>query len=257
MRPRGLLLDLDGTLYEGAVPIAGAVAAVGRLRAAGIPVRFVTNTTRFPRTGLLAQLRALGFEVALEELITAPVAAASWLRAHGIRRVGLCVPAATVVDFADFEHDDVRPEAVVVGDLGREWTFDRLNSAFRWLMEGARLVAMQKNRYWKTPEGLALDVGAFVAALEYGAGVEATVVGKPSPAFFVAAAATMGLATHSVAAVGDDAVSDVAGGQSAGCFGVLVQTGKYRPGDESAGERPPDAVLPSVAALPALLGLSS
>ena len=73
-----------------------------------------------------------------------------------------------------------RPEAVDVGDLGRDWTFDRLNQAFRQLLNAARLVAIQKNRYWKSEAGWSLDAGPFVAALEFASGVEATVVGKPA-----------------------------------------------------------------------------
>ena len=75
---------------------------------------------------------------------TAPVAAAAWLRAQQIRTVAVYVAAATDVEFAAFQRDADRPEAVVVGDLGRDWTFDRLNQAFRQLLNGARLVAIQK-----------------------------------------------------------------------------------------------------------------
>jgi hypothetical protein len=72
-------------------------------------------------------------------------------------------------DFAELEDavDDV--DAVVVGDLGERFDYAVLNQAFRRLMDGAELVALQKNRYWRTQDGLSLDVGPFVAALEYAA----------------------------------------------------------------------------------------
>jgi ribonucleotide monophosphatase NagD (HAD superfamily) len=56
-----------------------------------------------------------------------------------------------------------------------------LNDAFRALIDGAELIALQHNRYWRRADGLVLDVGAYSAALEYGAGCEAVVVGKPAP----------------------------------------------------------------------------
>lgn len=251
---RGVLLDLDGTLYEDDRPIPGAVEAVRAVRGSGRAVRFVTNTSRRPRRDVLARLGAMGFEATREELITAPVAAARWLREAGLRRVALCLPAATHEDFEGLEPDLDQPDAVVVGDLGAEWTYDLLSRAFRWLMNGARLVAIHKNRYWRTGGGLALDAGPFVAALEFAAGVEATIVGKPSAAFFAAAAGSAGLRCEDVVMVGDDVRGDVAGAQDAGCLGALVRTGKFRPDDVHAHR--PDLVLDAVAALPTALGVN-
>jgi HAD superfamily hydrolase (TIGR01458 family) len=251
---RGLLLDLDGTLYEGDRAIAGAPEALARLRAAGFRLRLTTNTTRVSRRALHAHLTALGFDVDANELFTAPLAAAAWVRGQGLRRVALCVPAAAHEDFAEFVIDEERPEAVVVGDLGADWTYERLTRAFRWLLDDARLVAIQMNRYWRTPDGLALDAGPFVAALEYAADTAAVVVGKPAPEFFAAAIATLGLAASETVVTGDDIWTDVTGGQRAGCRTVLVRTGKYRAGDERRLERQPDLVIGSVAELPEALG---
>lgn len=253
-RPRALLIDLDGTLYEGDRAIAGAVETVARLRARGVPLRFVTNTTRLPRRGLVERLEAMGVTASADEILTAPRAAADWLESQGLHRVALYLAAAAHEEFARFEVTAERPEAVVVGDLGADWTFERLNHAFRALREGARLVAIQKNRYWSTAGNLTLDAGPFVAALEYAAATEATVVGKPSAAFFAAAARSLDLPPAAIAMVGDDVESDVGGAQEAGMIGVLVRTGKYRPGDETRAGARPDAVLDSVADLRAWLG---
>lgn len=255
IRPRGVLLDLDGTLWQEERPIPGVAEAVARLRGAGLGVRFCTNITRMPRRALVEQLGAAGIAASVDEVISAPAAAAAWLEAEGVRRVALCLPDVTHEDFMAFTIVDERPEAVVVGDLGAGWTFDRLNRAFRWVLEGARLVAVQKGRYWLTADGLTLDAGAFVAALEFATGVTATLTGKPSPTFFVAAARSLDLTPAGVLMVGDDAASDVAGAREAGCAAALVRTGKYRAGDETRIAVPPDLVLDSVADLPDALGI--
>lgn len=244
---RALLLDLDGTVYVGDALVPGAAGAVAWLRARGLAFRFTTNTTRLPRRALAERLGRLGLQVAPEEILTAPVAAAAWLTEQGIRRVALYLPAATFEEFAAFAHDDDHPEALVVGDLGAGWTYDALNRAFRWLLAGARLVAIQKNRYWRVGGELVLDAGPFVAALEYAANSSAVLVGKPAPAFFAAAVRSLGVPPAEVAVIGDDMETDVAGAHRAGCQGVLVRTGKYRPGDERRGERPPEAVIDSIA----------
>lgn len=252
-RPAGLLLDLDGTLYEGEAAVPGAAESVEALRAAGLALRFVTNTTRVPRRTLAEWLAGYGISADREEIFTAPLAAAAWLEEEGYRRVALCLPRHSFEEFAGFEIDEARPEAVVIGDLGDGWTFEVMNRAFRWLLDGAAFVALHRNRYWKTGAGLTLDAGAFVAALEYATGRTATLVGKPSPALFRAAARSMGLAPEAVAMVGDDLEGDVGGAQAAGSRGILVRTGKFQADTLGGSEVRPDLVIDSVAALPGLL----
>ena len=101
---------------------------------------------------------------------------------------------------------------------------------------------------------MALDAGPFVVALEYATGREATIVGKPSRAFFESAAESIRIDLGDVVVVGDDVDTDVAGAQAAGAAAVLVRAGKFREGDLSIGSPGPDLVLDSVASLPAALG---
>jgi HAD superfamily hydrolase (TIGR01458 family) len=228
MAANALLLDLDGTLYEGDAPLPGALAAISSLVERKVPRRYLTNTTRISRQTLVDRLRAMGFELTLDELFTTAIAASRWLGERGIQRIALYVPDATREDFSHFDLVDERPEAIVVGDLGEGWSFARLNSAFQHLLGGATLVALQKNRSWKTPQGTILDAGPYVAALEYAAHCEATVVGKPNPAFFHLAAASLGLPPEEMVVVGDDVETDIAGAHAAGMRGALVRTGKFR-----------------------------
>jgi HAD superfamily hydrolase (TIGR01458 family) len=246
----GLLVDLDGVLYVEDEPIPGAVDAVRDLRASGLRLRFVTNTTSRPRAAIVERLARLGFAAEPAEVLTPAALAVEHCRRRGHRRVALLVREAVKADLAGLEEVAEGPaDAVVVGDLGRGFTPDRLDAAFRQLVDGAELVALQRNRCWMTPDGLALDVGAYVAALEYGAACEATVVGKPAPAFFAAALADMGIAAARAAMVGDDVESDVGGAQAAGLAGILVRTGKYRAEAVRRAGVEPDLTLPSIAAI--------
>jgi HAD superfamily hydrolase (TIGR01458 family) len=247
MRIEGLVLDLDGTLYVGEEPVAGAREALEALEASGLALRYVTNTTRMPRRAVVERMRTLGFQVEEGEVFT-PAWVAS--RLIGGRSCLALVDASLHEDLGEARLTDDSPEVVLVGDLGEGFTYARLNTAFRCLMEGAELVALQKNRYWQDRGGLSLDAGPFVAALEYASGKSAAVVGKPEENFFRIALEDMGLEAHEVAVVGDDAEADVAGAKKAGLSGIQVRTGKWRPGDD-AGEA--DLVLDSVAELPRAL----
>lgn len=246
MEVSALLVDLDGTLYVGDEPIPGAVGAVERLKNSGVSLRFVTNTTRKPRREVHENLDGMGFHVREEEIITPAKTAASLI---GDRTCLPLVAESLLEDLSDIRVPEDSPEVVLVGDLGEGFSYERLNVAFRCLMDGAELFALQKNRFWRRSDGLALDAGPFVAALEYASGKRATVVGKPEESFFRFALEELGLEANEAAMVGDDPESDVAGAKRMGIKGIQVRTGKYQPGEESRA----DLTIHSFAELPEAL----
>jgi HAD superfamily hydrolase (TIGR01458 family) len=245
---RGFLIDLDGVLYNDNQPIPGAVEAIAHLREKGYPFRFATNTTMRCRASLRLKLTGFGFKVSEDEIFSAPVATARYLRGRGQPRVFLLLTEDAHRDFAGLEITDWRPDFVVVGDVGDEYNATLLNKAFRLILGGAELVALQKNRYWKTAEGLTLDAGPFVVALEYATGQQAKVIGKPSRDFFQLAVDDLGVPPAKVAMIGDDIEADVGGAQRAGLKGVLVRTGRFQEADLQSGIEP-DAVIDSIADL--------
>jgi len=240
MTIRGVLLDLGGVVYVGEAALPGALDALERLRASGLPVRCITNTTRQPQRLLLEKLSRLGVSVEPDELFMPALAARAYLRDRGLKPHLLVAPSLAE-DFAGLP--DSPKTAVVVGDAATGFTYESLNAAFRALEAGADFLALARNRSFQDEDGAhSLDAGPFVAALEYAAGRQALVLGKPSPPFFRAAVDSLGCNPGETAMVGDDVEADIGGAMAAGLRGVLVQTGKYRPGDEDRIDPPPDAV---------------
>jgi HAD superfamily hydrolase (TIGR01458 family) len=254
----GLLFDLDGVLYIGSRPVEGAAEAVARVRGAGLPVRFVTNTSTLSRGSLHGKLRGLGFDIAPEEILSAPEAVRLHLESLGRPRCALLLADDVLQDFAGLERADIEEaEIIVVGDIGDAWNCELLDRLFNRLMQGARLIAVHRNRFWQTETGLRMDLGGFVAALEYCTGRTAMAMGKPSADFFRVAVAALAVPPGRCAMVGDDIDSDIGGAQAAGLNGVLVRTGKYRAEYAAASAVRPDAVIDSVRELPGLLGCLS
>ena len=252
-----ILLDIDGVLHVSGEAIAGAGDAVRALRDDGHRLRFVTNNTTRTRDRLAAELRGLGVELDGAELATTPIAAANLLAG---RRVLALTMEAVRDDLATrVELVDDRAEVVLVGgadegdETGCVFSYENLNRAFTALESGASLVCLHRNRWWQTARGPLLDSGAFVAGLEYAAGLEAEVVGKPSRAYFEAALAELGAAPEDAVMVGDDVEADVAGAKAAGLRGILVRTGKFREDTLAAAEPQPDGVVASIAGVPAFL----
>jgi len=240
-----VVFDVDGVLRERDVPVHGAAETLARLTEAGIPYRLLTNTTSTSRARLAKDLVGAGFPVTREQVFCPPHAAGEYLRRHRLSAL-LLVQDSALEDFDGVARREEGADVVVVGDLEQGWTFDVLNHAFRMLhRDGARLFGLGRSRYWKAPAGWQLDAGPFVAALEYAAGCEAEIFGKPEPAIFEEVIADLGLPAERIAMVGDDIRSDVQAAMNVGMRGVLVRTGKFRDADLDAGFEP-DVVLDSV-----------
>jgi HAD superfamily hydrolase (TIGR01458 family) len=258
-RISAVLLDIDGVLTVSWRPLPGAVEAVNRLRDAGLALALVTNTTSQTRAWMAATLSAAGFRVSPGDIFTAPAITAAYLARNypGARcvllnsgDVGEDLPGVSVIPA-----DSAPPDVVILGGAGPEFSYPALNRVFGYLQDGARLVAMGRNLYWRTAEGLKLDTGAFLPGLEQASGVPAEVTGKPAAAFFASALDALGAGASAAAMVGDDIEADVLGAQRAGLTGVLVRTGKFRQAALESAPGAPDHVIDSVADLPALLGL--
>lgn len=252
---KGILFDLDGVLYVGSKPIEGAIEAVARIRASGIPCRFVTNTSTLSLISLQNKINTLGFSIPANEIISAPQATLFYLQRQHDPVCRLLLADDIKNDFGQFRQSDTAPDYIIVGDIGNAWTYPLLNELFNSLMQGARLIAIHKNRFWQTEHGLQMDIGGFIDGLEYASGSKAMVIGKPSADFFQIALDDMGLAATETVIVGDDIDVDMAGGQGVGLKGVLVRTGKYRQAYVDASTVKPDFTIDSVVDLLGLLGI--
>jgi len=248
----GFLIDLDGVFYIEEQTIPGGVETVTWLRDQNYPIRFLTNTTMYSRASLVAKLARFGIQAEPGEMFSTAVVAAKWLAARDISRVQLLLPDDPQKDFAGFEISDRQPEVVVVGDMGERFNYDILNSAFLAVKGGAQLIALQKGRYWQKEDGLAMDAGAFVAALEYATETEAELIGKPNRAYFDTALKDIGLDPSRVAMIGDSLDADIGGAQAVGMPTILVRTGQYVYDAEKPWPAQPDWTIDSIAELPGL-----
>lgn len=229
MSCQALLLDLSGVLYDGTRIIPGAREAVALARKKGLILRFVTNTATKSAATLIADMQAMRIDVHADEMITAPMAAKAYLRQRKLRPY-ILLHDAIRAEFDDLDQHD--PNCVVLGDARDDLTYGNLNTAFRLCKGGAELIGIGMNKYFMDDAGLMLDAGAFIRAIEWAADVEATIMGKPSAAFFEQVVLSTGVPAAQCLMVGDDVIADVAGAAAAGLQACLVRTGKFLPGDE-------------------------
>jgi phospholysine phosphohistidine inorganic pyrophosphate phosphatase len=247
VHPSAFLFDLDGVFYADTRPIPGGAEVIAQLRKQGIPFRFVTNTTSIGRASLAAKLQGFGVRAELREIFCPAVAAAAFLREKNASSV-FFTTTDTRGEFDAVREDRARPDYVVLGDLGDSWTYEKLNQVLRYLLGGARLMALGMSRYWRADDGPRLDVGPIASAFAYATGQAPIVLGKPARDFFLLATRDLNVDPAQCAMVGDDIVTDIGGAQASGLQTILVRTGKFRPQDLDGGVQP-DVIIDSIADL--------
>lgn len=228
LRCKALLLDLSGVIYQGSTVISGAADTVEQARKLGLTLRFVTNTASKSTQMIISQLAGMGIVIGQSELFTAPMAAKGYIEQHRLKPYCLLPP--TVADLF-LHYGEATANAVLLGDAREGLNYHSLNRAFQLCQQGAPLIAIGMNRYFMGDDGLQLDAGPFVRALEWAAETRAVVLGKPSAEFFQQAVRSTGFEPSECLMVGDDWQADVVAALSAGLQAALVKTGKFQPTD--------------------------
>lgn len=246
---KGLLFDLDGVMYVSDRMIDGADRAIEHVRSGGFPCRFTTNTTTRSLASMHRKLVGLGLPIEQSEEFGVIRAVQRYLDGRQNPVCHFLLTDDPRQDFEQYAQSDRNPTHLIIGDVGKVWDYKLMQECFNMIMGGAEMVALHKGKYWQTDTGLRMDIGAFVAGLEFVTDTKAVVIGKPSPDFFKLALDDMGLAPSDVVMVGDDLTNDIGGAQAVGMKGVLVRTGKYRPELVERSPIKPDMIIDSVADL--------
>jgi HAD superfamily hydrolase (TIGR01458 family) len=243
-----VLLDIDGVLVTSWEPLPGAVETIAWLRENNVPFRLITNTTTHTRAALAKTLADAAIVVSANEIVTAVVATGRYLLTeHPGERVFVLSDGDARADLEGVNVVEDDADVVVLGGAYEGFDYPTVNRVFRMVMDGAPLVAMHRNMYWRTNEGLQLDGGAYIAALEEATGTRAVVCGKPAREYFTSALEGLGVSAERSAMVGDDLDSDIIGAQDAGLIGVLVRSGKFRQDVLDRSKRKPDVTIDSIA----------
>lgn len=244
---KGILLDITGVLYEsGQGAIKGSAESIEKLRQKKIPFRFVTNETQRTRPDLASKLNSVGFSLSESEILSPGIVTSAYLKKMNLRPF-LLVHPQLLPEFSDC--DQTSPNCVVIGDAAEGFSYENMNKAFQLLLQSENpiLISMGKGKYYKEKGEIVMDLGGFTAALEFAVGIEAKVIGKPSPDYFGAALEEMGINPSQAVMVGDDINSDVHAAQKCGMKGVLVKTGKFRESDMNHPVVKPDAIVDNLA----------
>jgi GTP cyclohydrolase II len=227
-----MVFDLDGVVQFGREVPKAAIELIDRARAAGHEVRFLTNDGYNSRESRMQQLRHAGLRVDRDEIYTSSYLAARYIQA-GTPVLALA-GSPGCDELAHLPRAGSDAKIVIVGDWFEHYDRKQLQEAFTALQNGAELIAMHRKRHWQNSNGQLIDVGFWVAGLEYCTKRPATVVGKPSPFAYETLRQDLGYPTNRIVMISDETDPDLNGAKRLGWRTILFGSAKAEQGHQSA-----------------------
>lgn len=264
-----LIFDLDGVVWRGEAPVAGAPRSLAKLRAAGLRCLYATNNSSRPPQFYASKLNAMGIEAAPASVVTSATATASYLERHlphgfsvyvvgesGLRE-SLRGIGARVIGDAQIDAEAVSRVDCVVAGIDREFSYEKLKRAQAFLGRGAQFIATNRDSTFPLENGVAPGSGSIVAAIATAAEREPLSMGKPEPGMLLGILESYGLQPEQAAMVGDRLDTDIACAHRAGIGALFVATGvtPMPLARAASGEQRPHLCFDDLPALCAALGL--
>ena len=251
---KGLLIDLEGVLYSDNKLTPGSIEVIKELKKNSLKLRFLTNTTTAPRKIIFNKLYDFGFDIEEKEIFTPIIATKNYLRENRVKRIALITNIEIIEEFNDYEITQKNPEAVIMGDIYKNFKWDILDRIFKLVyLQNAALIALHQNKYSMRDGEVSLDLGPFVKAIEYSSGKKSILMGKPEKNFFDLAVKDLNINNENILMIGDDISSDIEGSINANLKAIQVKTGKFQEKDLKYPTQP-NYRLNSITELPKLLG---
>ncbi len=227
IKTKALLIDLEGVVYQDGHAISGSISFIRYLDKINFPYLFLTNTTTMPRKDISKKLSKMGLKINTEKIITPLVSTYNYLKKNKISSIALYCNQKCKEDFVGFNINHQSPDAVIIGDLHKKFSWNKLNEIFQISLSSRKLIAFHKNKTGTRDGLLGLDLGPYVKALEYALGRNFMLMGKPNKNFFQTAIDQLGLNPKDILMIGDDINVDIGGAQKINLQTCLVKTGKY------------------------------
>jgi HAD superfamily hydrolase (TIGR01458 family) len=250
---KGILSDIDGTLYFKGKPIPGAIETIDQLREKEIKLLFFTNTDSKTPKNIYKLLREYGFKLNEGEIFTPLIALKEFLYDKLDSKVYLVATEEVHDEFKDFHQikGDEVPDFVIISDFHDNWDVNRLNNAFKYVIKyNSMLLGTQGNKYYLDSNGEpVIDTGSFVQMIATAANVKPTIFGKPSKEYFMQALKKLDLPASKTVVIGDDIESDIQGAHNANLRGILVKTGKGQFYKSSEKDIEPYKIIDSISSI--------
>ena len=255
MRFGGFMIDMDGTVYKGGVPIPGAREFITFLKERGIPFTFLTNNSAHGRSFYLQKLTRLGFDVGIDNILTSTIATIRYLLSERPGRTVYPVAVPEVVDemrAAGIPLVEKDPDIVVL-TFDTTITYEKINDAFHFLRSGAELIATHPDDLCPTEDSYDIDIGPFIRMFEQMCQTTATVIGKPNGLMLEMASRELGVPPEDTVMVGDRLYTDIEMAVRAGTQSILVLSGETDMSMVEGWGKRPTAIVDSVADIPGMI----
>lgn len=246
MKYKGFIIDMEGTILHSGAEIPGSFDFLKKLTDNNIPFRVITNTVTRSTEEMAENIKSIGFDIPSSFILNPIKAVNYFLEERNTSSYFFAGPPAIRSQISIQPAFEGTPEYIILCDFEHiTCSYDLFNQIYKYLLNGAKLLSTSYSDFYLSKDGPKIDTGSFTKMFEILGNQQATIFGKPSPALYEAALKQMGVEKEGVIAIGDDVLTDIKGAKEYGIISALVQTGKYKDGDEA--KDTPDLLLHNLA----------
>jgi NagD protein len=221
------LIDMDGVLLHGEVPIPGAAEFLARLEAKGVRYLVLTNNSLYTQRDLRSRLQRVGLAIPEKAIYTSAMATARFMQAQHPRGTAFVLGESgltTALHDIGYTLVDSQPDYVVVGET-HAYSFERITRAVRLILAGARFIATNRDVAGPSTGGLVPATGAVAALIASATGRAPYFIGKPNPLMMRTALNTIDAHSEHSVMIGDNMDTDIIAGVESGMETILVLSG--------------------------------
>lgn len=251
------LIDMDGVLMRGTVPIEKSADYIQLLTDQGIPFVVFSNNSRFTPEVMALRLQDVGFSLEADDIYTSALTTAHFVALQNpdascfvIGEDGL----ERALEGKGIAFNDNDPDYVIVGE-SVNYSFSEMAKGAQLISSGAKFIGTNPDNTIPVEFGLYPACGAACALIETATGVKPYFLGKPNPFMMRAALDRLGVRAAEAIMVGDRMDTDIIAGMELGLRTGLVLTGASKRADLKKFPYGPDIIVDCLYDLGKKLGI--
>lgn len=220
-----ILLDLDGTVYQGNKLISGAEEFIEKVRSSGLRVLFCTNNSSKPRSYIARKLTGMGIPCTDEDVISSGYMAIQYVISNDLNNVYVSGTEDYRMEFQKYGADLVDESEAdnLVLSMDMDYNYSKMTKAVRAALRSKKIILCNQDRLFPKEDGVYPGCGAIVASVLFCSNRSADIVlGKPSTYMLEHASKITGCSAYEMVVIGDSLESDIAMAEAYGSPSILI-----------------------------------
>lgn len=222
---KAILLDLDGTVYNGNKLIDGVDKAIENMRMQNIQVAFCTNNSSKLPSSIALKLNKMGIDCCEPDILSSGMMAIKYVEKEKLDKVYILGTEEIKSGFISVGInvcDENEAEVLVIG-MDTEYNYEKMTKGLRAAIRSKKIILCNKDRYFEKEDGIYPGNGGMTSSILYCSNKEPDIIiGKPNTLMLEYFCRCQKYSKEEILVIGDSDESDMAMADNFGCKSILI-----------------------------------